>query len=204
MVGVSERGKWERPSLEQRALAKIDRRGDDECWPWLGAVNAQGYGTILPNGSDQRLRVHRVVYELFIGPLPDDLTIDHICHNRDLSCPPGVCEHRRCCNPAHLEAVPRGVNVSRGAARIQTCVNGHPKIPENRYALKRGGTVCRICTLDQQNAKYHRTKVLKGPRTHCRRGHEYNEKNTYTYKAGNRQCRLCKNERRRTARSLSI
>ena len=45
---------------------------------------------------------HRAVYEVFYGPIPNGLVIDHLCRVR-------------CCvNPAHLEAITQADNLRRG------------------------------------------------------------------------------------------
>lgn len=76
-------------TLEQRFWEKVDKRGNDECWPWLGnAKKTQGYGEIKVNGKVKM--AHRICYELEHGVIPDGLVIMHKCDN------PG------CCNPAHL------------------------------------------------------------------------------------------------------
>jgi len=94
--------------LEERLRARVDMRGDDECWEWQGSISTQGYGRIAAGGSAETsgspLYTHRVMYELRVGPIPGGLEIDHLCRNR------------RCCNPAHLEAVTRRENVMRGDA----------------------------------------------------------------------------------------
>jgi hypothetical protein len=34
-------------------MAKVDRRGDDECWLWLGSLNGDtGYGSFNQDGQD--------------------------------------------------------------------------------------------------------------------------------------------------------
>jgi hypothetical protein len=71
----------------------------DQCWPWGGALYASGYGQGW-DGKKNR-RVHRFIYELAFGEIPDGLTIDHLCGTKS------------CCNPAHLEAVTVGENVRR-------------------------------------------------------------------------------------------
>lgn len=82
------------------------------CWLWTGSVNPNGYGAfgVRPN---QPRYAHRVSYELFVGPIPEKLTIDHLCHD-PLSCREGnVCPHRRCVRPEHLEAVTLRTNIRR-------------------------------------------------------------------------------------------
>lgn len=95
-----------------RFWSKVDRRGPTECWPW-SAPSANGYGQ-MSIGADGMVAAHRYAYELIVGPIPEGMTIDHMCHNEDVTCPGGdVCLHRRCVNPDHFETVPSAVNTSR-------------------------------------------------------------------------------------------
>lgn len=109
--------------LPVRLWAKIEVRGPDECWPWTGSVNGDpvygGYGQIREAERGSRtLRVHRVVYELTYGQVPEGRVVDHTCHNGSGCEGRGpTCLHRRCCNPAHLEAVTHAENMSRGYHR---------------------------------------------------------------------------------------
>lgn len=103
---------------EARFLSHVDNRGPDECWPWTASITPNGYGQFF----DGRLvPSHRVALEMATGQVVSDLfDVDHVCHNRDLSCGGGTtCLHRRCCNPAHLEAVSHKTNVNRGRANWQ-------------------------------------------------------------------------------------
>jgi hypothetical protein len=103
---------------------------------------------------------HRVAYELLIGAVPNDLTLDHLCHTRDAACPGGrTCPHRRCVNPAHLEPVSGRVNRLRGrspaAANVHKthCPKGHPYDEANTYVNPaHGGRVCRTCNNEAQRA----------------------------------------------------
>ena len=82
---------------------------------------------------------HRVAYELMRGPIPDGLTLDHLCRNVG------------CVNPDHLEPVTMKENILRGyspaaqAARRDECAHGHAYTPENTYRYANGSRRCRIC-----------------------------------------------------------
>lgn len=137
--------KLPRPTLEQRLLSKTDRSGN--CWVWLGSKLKSGYGQIGVQGATPDLyrprMVHRVSYEIFVGPIPDGLEIDHLCRNTS------------CLNPDHLEAVTPAVNMGRGMSpnhvirRSGYCSAGHEMTPENTYLNKNGiWRRCRECTLE--------------------------------------------------------
>ena len=81
--------------VEQRFWEKVDRRGPDECWEWIGGRDRDGYGmfwdgTVYPNGSPFTGRATRFSYRLHLGSIPDGALI---CHR---------CDHPPCVNPAHL------------------------------------------------------------------------------------------------------
>ncbi len=107
------------------------------CIVWMGALNAKGYGCFGLDG-DTKL-AHRVAYEFENGPIPDGLTIDHLCRVK------------RCVNPAHLEAVTGRENTRRAVEqdRPTECAQGHPYSAENTGIKPRrnGGQqmFCRTC-----------------------------------------------------------
>lgn len=68
-------------SLPLRYWAKVDKRGPDECWPWLGATDEDGYGRIRVDGK-RTIFAHRVGYELSCGPIPENMLVCHTCDNR--------------------------------------------------------------------------------------------------------------------------
>lgn len=150
-----------RPTLEQRFWALVNR--DGECWPWLGVkVKGTGYGSFRNDGRTNS--AHRWAYELAIGPVPEGLVLDHLCHKPDGSCPGGaVCPHRLCVRPDHLKAVTQSENVRRGLLRSKTthCPQGHPYEGYNLITLpSRGGTsrTCRLCKQASERRRRARRK----------------------------------------------
>lgn len=73
---------------------------------WGGATNGQyGYGHFNVGGVI--VKAYRYAYERFVGPIPSELELDHLCRTP------------RCVNPWHLEAVTHAVNVRRGTAWVK-------------------------------------------------------------------------------------
>lgn len=100
---------------ERRFWAQVDQRGADDCWPWTGYCQANGYGARSNHTPGETRLAHRIAYELLVGPIPKDMVLDHVCHTRDPQCADNdQCPHRRCVNPAHLEPVTRRENIARG------------------------------------------------------------------------------------------
>jgi hypothetical protein len=138
---------------EDRFWTRVDRKGDDDCWPWVGARNQKGYGVFEIQG--RRTVVHRFSYELVNGPIPSKLVIDHLCRNTS------------CVNPAHLEAVTNRENILRGigpsarAARATHCPKGHPYSGANLYVAARGDRQCRTCIQKRHEREAEHRKALQ-------------------------------------------
>lgn len=115
--------------LSNRYFTKL--RSVDDCWVWTGEVHDRGYGRY------NKKKVHRLAWEFFRGPIPQGLTIDHLCRVK------------LCCNPDHMDVVPASVNVSRRwnheMTSQYTCHRGHQRTEENIYVRPDGRRECLLC-----------------------------------------------------------
>lgn len=145
--------------LRRRFLAKFTV--GDGCWQWNACAAGGGYGQI--GIGREVLYAHRLMYEWLVGPIPEGMVLDHICH-RPADCYGGECAHRRCVRPDHLEVVTRGENVRRGHTRNQNqgkteCAHGHPYSTENTYVTRDGRSRhCRTCARTRALRYYHARK----------------------------------------------
>lgn len=123
-------------------------RPEGDCWLWDGALARNDYGRIRIDTS----RVdwaYRVAYELFVGPIPLDLELDHLCRNH------------ACVNPAHLEPVTHTENMRRGSWAIEThCRNGHSYDEANTAVDERGARRCRACAAARARRFRRRKRML--------------------------------------------
>ncbi len=113
------------------------------CWVWQGGLAAAGYGMLTVDSK--RCYVHRLSYELRVGPIPEGAEIDHLCRNR------------ACLNPHHLEPVSHRENLRRGIkGKLTThCPRGHEYNEENTYFRKNSeARVCRLCAKIKDRIRY--------------------------------------------------
>jgi hypothetical protein len=146
--------------LVQR-LERKHRLTEAGCWEWTGSRDQKGYGRTTigsrTDGSRRPVRVHRLAWELFRGPIPPGLQIDHRCRNR------------RCFNPEHLRvATPRENNMAPGSESLTArfaerthCAAGHPFSGSNLRMRPGGARECRTC-MNAYKREWHRKRKLKG------------------------------------------
>lgn len=89
---------------KKRFMQLVDKQlGKYGCWLWAGHSDERSRKRGLPYGRfspEKGINVpaHRFSYEAFIGPIPDGMYVDHLCHRTT------------CVRPDHLRLVSRNGN----------------------------------------------------------------------------------------------
>jgi hypothetical protein len=134
---------------------------DSGCWEWSLFRNARGYGQAKMAAVQNRpIGAHRLSYLLHVGPIPDGMTVDHLCFN-----PP-------CVNPEHLRLLSHSENAGHQLDAYKThCVNGHEFTPENTRIReeKNGRRSCKACHRDGERVNRQR-RMADVPRLGPARG----------------------------------
>lgn len=140
-------------------------RKTEDHWIWVGHVNARdGYGRFKPRHNERSELAHRLAYERWIGPVPDEApVIDHIGHPFNL---------RRCVRPDHLEAITHEENTRRGNspagvnARKTHCSGcGLALEGDNLKITPQGWRVCLNCRRARHREAKERAKARASGRS---------------------------------------
>ena len=143
-------------AMGARFWAKVDRRGPDECWPWTGGVNGDGYGRFYLKRKKMTAAT-RVAWSLATGrEFPADKLACHSCDN------PG------CVNPGHIwpgtqsDNIKDCANKGRHPSKPKThCQRGHELTDENRIPMAGGGSRCRACARVGTRERMRRLRARK-------------------------------------------
>lgn len=146
-------------SLAERIDCYVDKDGPIPenlptlCWLWKASKCARGYAQTTFLG--RRMMAHRAVYIFLKGPIPDGMTLDHLCRVRN------------CVNPGHLEPVTNKVNTLRGnnpcaqRARQTHCKRGHALSGDN-LETDSFGRHCKTCHRERERDRYRKGIVAGG------------------------------------------
>lgn len=134
---------------------KVDRRGADECWPWIGSKNDRGYGSLYHR--NRLTKATHVSYEMHNGhPFPSGMVARHSCENP------------ACVNPRHIipgtsrENAQDMVDRKRHHANRRThCIHGHPLSGDNLYVRPNGQRACRECKRRQNIIDKRKRRKVK-------------------------------------------
>lgn len=109
---------------------------DSGCWEWQQYCRPPyGYGrAAMRSYAKGPVSAHRLSYHLHVGPIPEGMTVDHLCFN-----PP-------CVNPEHLRLLtPSENSANQRLARRTHCGRGHEYVPGSFRIGSKGGRSCRRC-----------------------------------------------------------
>lgn len=137
-------GKPQEPTDLLVRFSRRITRDSGGCWRWTGQTDKDGYGIVSPYRQNQK-KAHRVSFELFEGPIPAGMQIDHLCRVRS------------CVNPDHLLPVTCHENIVRGDTGTRdartACPAGHPYDEINTLRNARGHRQCRTCHRERERAR---------------------------------------------------
>lgn len=123
------------------------------CWIWRGGRSPTGYGHF--STESYKGLAHRYAYMSVYGPIPEGLTLDHLCRIRE------------CVRPLHLEPVTQRTNNRRGLSpsainAVKThCPRGHEYTPKTTYYRPFGYRECRLCWTPNQRGRRARKRELQ-------------------------------------------
>lgn len=104
---------------EESFAARTEWQGD--CIVWTGHRYGIGYGSIWVDSKN--VPAHRYAWEREKGPIPEDMFIDHTCHN-----PPCVnVEHLRIATPSQNNSYLSGPDKSNGKSGLRNVYWVHEK-----------------------------------------------------------------------------
>lgn len=99
----------------------------EQCVEWPGARDRYGYGRL------GRMKAHQMMFELFVGPIPNGLSVLHSCDNP------------ACINPAHLRVGTHAENMAEMRLKGRARMNFRTILtPEAVRAIRASKSILRV------------------------------------------------------------
>lgn len=129
------------PAQAERFWSNVEK--SEDCWTWTKALTAGGYGNFFVEGK--RPYAHRVSFSISIGPIPQGMKIDHMCHNT------------ACVKPAHLRLATHKQNMENQSGLTSVNKSGHRGVAwmkdrnKWRAQVRHNGKTIRVGLFDDPN-----------------------------------------------------
>lgn len=137
---------------EERFWSKVDKT--ENCWNWIGGLNEFGYGHFTVGGKNKvSSPAHRWSYKMLVGPIADELDIDHVCRNR------------ACVNPDHLRPATSKQNIEHQAPTGRKSASGlrgvFPKDGRWRAGVRHNGKLHYAGYFDSKEEAAEAARLLR-------------------------------------------
>ena len=130
--------------IVDRFLSYVNYNGDMRdgmltvCHNWTAAGHGGKMGYAQLNCDGTLRYAHRLAWEIYIGEIPDGLSVHHMCQNPI------------CVNPHHLMLVTKGGHSNQHSIIRGTCVHGHPYATTPYRVDGNGYRRCIACDLEHK------------------------------------------------------
>jgi hypothetical protein len=132
-------------ALAERFWAKVERRGPDDCWPWMAYRGTKGHGYIKVH--DVPTPAHRVVLMMAGVDIPPGCIVHH------------KCGHPWCVNPAHLTVMDHAAHTR--LHNIRGCgKHGEREMARIQSGKWRGSRYCKACNREAQRERHRAARSV--------------------------------------------
>jgi hypothetical protein len=132
------------PDSLYKFMSKLEVQNGTRCWLWQAYHDVDGYGRFYAPPDKDRA-AHRLIWKHYNGDIPEGMTIDHLCRNRN------------CQQVDHMELCDIATNVMRGEGLgVKNGAKTHCPKCNNVYDVRintAGRRVCRECERAKARAR---------------------------------------------------
>jgi hypothetical protein len=149
--------RMELPDCVPPRIANFITERPNGCWSWGKAHSARNlYGVV--HWQQRQQNIHRVMYLLLRGDIPEGLVLDHV-----------VCNDKTCANPWHTEPANNSENMLRERKAKTECKHGH-----SEWAID--GRGYRFCVQCKRSDSARRVRAARGIPFDWPKGKHFNQR----------------------------